>query len=174
VAVEIERRFRVEGRPWEGCPSERIVQAYVAVEEGRAVRVRRRGAGATLTIKGPPQGTSRAEFEIPIAPELADEIATALALPGRISKTRYLREHGGHTWEIDVFDAPNDGLVIAEVELAAEGEVVDLPAWVRGEVTDDPRFTNAWLARHPWSTWDAAARATGLDDGEGTDPAGAR
>lgn len=154
MAWEIERRFLVRGRPWEGLVGERILQAYIAETDGRTVRVRRRGPGATVTVKGPTTGATRAEFEIPIAPELADEMIAVLAPPGRITKIRYELVIGPHTWEIDVYDGLNEGLVVAEVELSSESEHVDLPDWVTTEVTHDGRYTNAALAARPWCQWD--------------------
>jgi CYTH domain-containing protein len=33
---------------------------------------------------------------------------------------------------------------------------VPLPPWIGKEVTSDPRYYNAYLARHPFTTWPAA------------------
>ena len=60
---------------------------------------------------------------------------------------------GSHTWEIDVFEGDNEGLVIAEVELESEDEPFDVPEWIGAEVTDDPRYFNANLVANPFSRW---------------------
>ena len=70
-----------------------------------------------------------------------------------VEKTRYLQEFEGKVWEIDVFETANKGLVLAEVELQDEKEQIVLPEWVAKEVSHDKRYFNAWLARHPYSTW---------------------
>lgn len=56
---------------------------------------------------------------------------------------------GGLVCEVDVFAGKLAGLVLAEVELADESTPNRLPDWlpVEREVTDDPSYTNAALAR---------------------------
>ena len=88
---------------------------------------------------------------IPVAD--AGDILRSLCEGYTIDKVRYLVEHGGHTWEVDVFAGDNAGLVIAEVELASEDEAVSLPDWVGAEVTGDPRYYNASLVNNPYCTW---------------------
>ena len=50
---------------------------------------------------------------------------------------------------IDVFEAENAGLVVAEVELSHPDEPVTLPPWVGEEVTFDPRYRNSALVNAP-------------------------
>jgi adenylate cyclase len=64
----------------------------------------------------------------------------------RLDKTRHDVPHGGLVWEVDVFEGPLAGLVIAEVELPHPGHPLDLPSWAGREVTEDPRYANAALA----------------------------
>lgn len=47
----------------------------------------------------------------------------------------------------------NEGLIIAEVELASEDQELRKPHWVGNEITDDSRFYNANLVAHPYSEW---------------------
>lgn len=70
-----------------------------------------------------------------------------------IEKTRYMIEHHGMTWELDVFSGANEGLVMAEIELESEEQEFDLPEWAGEEVSGDPRYYNAHLARHPFKKW---------------------
>ena len=43
-----------------------------------------------------------------------------------IEKVRYtLTLAGAHTWEVDVFEGDNAGLVVAEIELGSEDEAFD-------------------------------------------------
>ncbi len=157
MAIETERKFLVEG-DWkkEVRSSVDMVQAYISSASGRTVRVRIAGERAFLTIKGPSgtDGLSRFEWEKEISVQDARELLT-IAEPGRIEKTRHLvpNTDGAHTWEIDEFHGDNEGLVIAEIELSAEDEPFDRPAWLGAEVTGDRRYYNASLSRKPFSTW---------------------
>jgi CYTH domain-containing protein len=65
--------------------------------------------------------------------------------------------HGGLEWEVDVFEGENAGLVVAEVELESERQSIDLPDWVGLEVTHDPRYLNANLAKAPFTRWSLTA-----------------
>ena len=50
-------------------------------------------------------------------------------------------------FEVDVFSGKLQGLIIAEVELSAAGDQLDLPTWIGKEVTGDPRYYNSNLAK---------------------------
>jgi adenylate cyclase len=43
--------------------------------------------------------------------------------------------------------------VLAEIELAREDEPFERPPWLGPEVSEDPRYFNASLARHPYREW---------------------
>jgi len=70
-----------------------------------------------------------------------------------IEKTRFVVEHDGRDWEIDVFEGDNAGLVVAEIELESAGDEFVLPAWVGEDVSDDVRYYNQRLVDHPYSSW---------------------
>jgi len=153
MAAEIERKFLVDTAVWtprdKGTP---YTQGYLSSAKERTVRVRREGERAVLTVKGPTRGVVRAEFEYPIP--LADAVAMfELCEKPLIEKVRHAEQHGGRTWEIDVFGGDNTGLVVAEVELAGENDHVDVPAWAIREVSDDPRYFNANLVANPYTSW---------------------
>ena len=57
--------------------------------------------------------------------------------------------HDVFTWEVDVFEGRNAGLVIAEVELSYPNQLVALPAWVGREITADERYGNSTIAVRP-------------------------
>jgi CYTH domain-containing protein len=76
-----------------------------------------------------------------------------LCEPGLIDKTRYLVKSGRHTFEVDEFYGENQGLVMAEVELAAEDEPYLAPDFIGQEVTGDVRYYNSYLKAHPFSQW---------------------
>ena len=152
---EIERKFLVAG-DFRGEVSgvSRIRQAFLSSAPGRTVRVRVRDDQGYLTVKGPAQGLSRFEWEKEI-PAGEAELLLRLCEPGMIDKTRYLvpSADGLHTWEVDEFHGENEGLVVAEIELSAEDEAFERPAWLGPEVTGDRRYYNSSLIRHPYKDW---------------------
>ena len=157
MAQEIERKFLVCGDfKTEAYRSTRIIQGYLSSQPGRIVRVRVKGNKGYITIKGRTNatGVSRFEWEKEIA---VDEALSLLELaePGIIDKTRYLVKNTDdrHVWEVDEFHGDNEGLVMAEIELAAEDEPFDRPNWLGKEVTGDPRYYNSMLKEHPFKSW---------------------
>ena len=71
-----------------------------------------------------------------------------------IEKTRFVVEHDGRVWEIDVFEGDNAGLVVAEIELESEDDdEFSLPAWAGEDVSGDVRYYNQRLVEHPYSSW---------------------
>ena len=106
-----------------------------------------------LTVKGITRGNSRLEFEYPIPVADADQLLDELCEKPLIEKTRHLRQVGDMTWEIDEFHGDNEGLVVAEIELAHEDQRFDIPTWVGQEVSGDPRYYNSNLASHPYTSW---------------------
>lgn len=153
MAIEIERKFLVEGDAWrEGAKPSRIVQGFLSRDPERIVRVRRQDDEAFLTVKGKGSGIARVEVEVAVPVEEARQLL-ALCLPPLIEKTRHLVTWAGHLWEIDEFHGENDGLVVAEVELAAEDESFDRPPWLGREVSEDFRYSNASLSERPWRDW---------------------
>ncbi len=51
----------------------------------------------------------------------------------QIEKIRYHVPVGAHTWEVDVFAGDNEGLIVAEVELADEEESFEQPYGLAGK-----------------------------------------
>lgn len=154
MGVEIERKFLVdETLLLELTNGYTIKQGYIQTVDHTTVRIRIRDKEAFLTIKGKSQGATRLEFEFPIPLSDAQEMLTNLCHASLIEKTRYLVEHEGHTWEVDVFEGSNKGLIVAEIELEREDEAFSLPKWARKEVTDDVRYFNANLVERPYTVW---------------------
>jgi CYTH domain-containing protein len=144
--MEIERKWVLEAPP-DGLPSgERVEQGYVALDDHAEVRVRRKGAEHTLTIKSEP-GLTRVEEELAID---AERFASLWALTEgrRVVKTRHNVALGELTAEVDVYEGDLGGLVTAEVEFPSEeaSRAFDPPEWLRREVTGDPRYANRTLA----------------------------
>ncbi len=154
MAQEIERKFLVDlAELGELEGGRRIKQGYIPTTDGTEVRVRLKGPKAFLTLKGKKQGATRLEFEYGIPTDDAEKILIELYTGPVIDKTRYKIEHGGHTWELDVFHGDNHGLVMVEVELESEDVELDLPSWTTEEVTHDDRYYNANLLKSPFKTW---------------------
>lgn len=154
MAIEIERKFLVVGDAWCQGPGTLFRQGYLNRDKQRTVRVRIAGEQAFLTIKGVTQGATRAEFKYPVP---LDDAAQLLALCDgpTVEKFRRVVLFEGFAWEVDEFLGHNAGLVVAEIELAAEDQVFARPAWVGREVTEDARYYNSSLATHPYCDWQA-------------------
>jgi adenylate cyclase len=115
------------------------------------------GRRAWLTLKAAAGGIARHEFEYPIPPEDAEAL---LALtPHRLRKCRHGLDLPGGDWVLDVFEAPNAPLVLAEVELATPDQPLVVPPWCVREVSERRDLSNAGLARHPYGAWDEGVRA---------------
>jgi len=160
MGTEIERKFLVRGDAWRAAAKgESYRQGYLSTDPDRTVRVRVVGDRGYLTVKGRSEGPARAEFEYPIPVGDAHALLERLCLQPLIEKVRYRVEHAGRIWEVDEFAGENQGLVLAEVELTDPAESVDVPAWAGEEVTDDPRYYNANLAREPFTRWSGGPSA---------------
>jgi len=154
MAKEIERKFLVKDDTWRGQDvGKRYRQGYLSTVKERTVRVRTVGDKGFITVKGITVGATRAEYEYAIPLADANEILDKLCERPLIEKTRYCIPQGALLWEIDEFEGENRGLVMAEIELKDEKQIVALPGWTGQEVTGDPRYFNANLVAHPFSTW---------------------
>ena len=153
MGTEIERKFLVFGEQWREYECVECRQGYVSADGQRTVRVRVGGQRAFLTVKGATRGATRLEFEYEIPLTDAEEMLVQLCQGPLIEKQRYRIPGGNVTWEVDEFSGANAGLVLAEVELQFEEQPVELPSWIGKEVTDDHRYYNAHLVRHPYQSW---------------------
>jgi len=182
VALEIERRFLVVGEGWRqhSLWARSLRQGYlVAVAQGLTVRVRTSsplrepgmpqaaGAGgsapeAFLTIKAPAvagfsgPALCRLEFEYPIPLHDAQELLGLAA--ASLSKRRHGLNLTGGDWVLDVFEAENAPLVVAEVELEDPAQPVTPPPWCGLELTGRHELSNASLAARPLALWSEAER----------------
>jgi len=123
---------------------------------------------AWLTLKAaPPQSTpgseripgqalSRLEFEYAIP--VADAQALLQLAPHQLSKCRYGLDLAGGDWVLDVFEAENAPLVVAEVELQDPNQPVTLPPWCGLELTGRHELSNAALAARPLALWSESER----------------
>ncbi|MFO7842036.1 MAG: CYTH domain-containing protein [Fidelibacterota bacterium] len=151
---EIERKFLVKGDRFKtGAKRIHARQGYLLYEGNGNARVRIEDHRAFLTIKKNISGISRWEFEYSVPVKDAEFMLNELCGGRIVVKDRYLVKYAGLLWEVDVFSGENAGLIIAEVELETEDQHIEKPPWAGEEVTRDPRYLNANLAKHPFSKW---------------------
>ena len=164
LPMEIERKYLLHGLPPQAAmaPAVRIEQGWLP---GTVLRERLR---RTISMGGTSQCTrtiklgqpgARIEVEEPTDPALFDAL-WPLTIDARIRKRRHLVREGTVLWEVDVF--LDRDLVLAEVELESTAQHVQIPEWltpfVVREVTHDPAYLNAVMARRDVSTPDRTAR----------------
>jgi len=154
--VEIERKFLVDSMAFKDAAHTKhhIAQGYLNSDPERTVRIRIKGESGFLTIKGKGNetGMTRLEWETELSLIEARPLL-AICEEGVIDKIRYEVKSGKHIFEVDEFFGENEGLVIAEIELRSEGEAFKKPDWLGKEVTDDYRYYNAYLSKHPYASW---------------------
>ena len=152
MAKEIERKFLVKDDTWRDVKGVKYRQGYLSSVKERTVRVRTMEDKGYLTIKGIAVGATRMEFEYEIPRKDADILLGICEQP-LIEKNRYTIAHDDFVWEVDEFFGDNSGLIVAEVELASEGQEFPRPDWVGQEVTGDCRYFNSNLIKNPYMHW---------------------
>lgn len=160
MAVEVERKFLVVGEEWRELvvSSQFFAQGYLAAGENCLLRVRVGEQTAWLTLKGRDQVNpefsegvlQRAEFEYQIPVADAREMLAQMAYAS-LEKTRFFLQSERFTWTVDVFSGRYAGLVLLEIEGDAVAELTadQLPQWVGEEVSTNPYYANANLAKLP-------------------------
>lgn len=155
MATEIERKFLLKNSSWKEMADEgtQYTQGYLVGSKHASVRVRIQGKQAFLNIKSATIDITRQEFEYEIPLDDATEMLETLCEKPLIDKVRYHIKNENHIWEIDVFDADNEGLIVAEIELKDKDENFIKPDWLGNEVSDDDRYYNVCLVKHPFKDW---------------------
>lgn len=157
MATEIERKkflLRKEDAAQRVMSSDRsffLNQGYLDEKGITRVRTMRDTSdGETsgfLTIKGRGK-LVRSEFEYEIPVEDAEELLAMCK--ASLEKTQHLyRLDSQSVAEIDIFKSSLAGLYLVEVEFETEEQANAFvpPPWFGSEVTKDPRYTNANLAK---------------------------
>jgi adenylate cyclase len=155
MGVEIERKFLVHHDKWAALAKPKglvIRQGYMLKDAAKTIRVRIKDEESFITIKGKTKGISRSEYEYGIPLKDGLELLEAFC-EAVVEKQRYCISYAGKLWEVDVFEGENQGLIVAEIELADEAETFDLPRWVSTEVTSDARYYNSNLSVNPYKNW---------------------
>lgn len=144
--MEIERKFTVKELPDLSNYNFHVMeQGYL--NTAPVVRVRKEDDEYYLTYKG--KGLlAREEYNLPLNKEayyhLVEKSDGII-----IRKKRYLIPFGKYTIELDVFDAPYDNLIIAEVEFDSEQEAIAFqpPEWFDEDVTMVRKYHNSYLSQ---------------------------
>ncbi len=146
--MEIERKFLIQKLPedLEKFPFHTLEQAYLCTEP--VVRVRRSDEEYTLTYKS--KGLmSREEYNLPLTAESYEHLK-AKADGNVICKRRYLIPlDAALTIELDIFEPPFQGLILAEVEFPTEEAARAFlpPDWFGEEVTWSTEYHNSVLSQ---------------------------
>ena len=144
--MEIERKFTVRELPDLSKYDFHIMeQGYLNTDP--VVRVRKEDETYYLTYKG--KGLlAREEYNLSLNREayyhLVEKSDGII-----IRKKRYLIPFEKYTIELDVFEAPYENLIIAEVEFDSEEEATNFqpPEWFSEDVTMDRRYHNSNLSQ---------------------------
>ena len=154
MGLEIERKFLVKDDSWRSqAKGTKYRQGYLNRDKERTVRVRTIQGKGFLAVKGMTKEGTRVEYEYQIPLADAETLLQEICEKPLIEKNRYKITIGGITWEVDEFFGENEGLIVAEVELDNKAQVFDKPVWIGEEVTEDPRYFNSNLIKHPHSKW---------------------
>lgn len=154
MGIEIERKFLVVDDSWQKqvVSEMKMRQGYLSNQGTTSVRVRISDDKAHLNIKSGGLTVKRLEYEYEIPLVDAEELLDTL-VGGLVEKTRYKVKCGDHIWDLDIFEGDNAGLEMAEVELATEDELFEMPDWAGKEVSGDPRYYNVNLIGNPYKNW---------------------
>ncbi len=155
MPIEIERKFLIVNDDWReqvDC-SHRIRQGYMGQVGKASVRIRIQGEIANINIKSASLSMTRSEYEYEIPLNEAEEMLDQLCNQPQVNKTRFIINQPPHKWEIDEFYGDNEGLLVAEIELNSEDESFEKPQWLGEEVTQDARYYNVNLIKHPYKNW---------------------
>lgn len=174
MGVEIEKKFTVKELPdnLDSFPYHEIEQGYLNVHP--AIRVRRQDDTYYMTYKSSKESENtgnigQTEYNMPLDKASYEHLA-AKADGNVIRKTRYLipinedafspgflRENpeleemikkGNIKIELDVFKAPFEGTIVAEVEFPTEeaARCYNPAAWFLEDVTADPKYRNSYMS----------------------------
>ena len=144
--MEIERKYLIKNLPFtlNEYSFHKIEQAYLNTDP--VIRIRKQDDDYIFTYKG--RGLMvREEYNLPLNEQAyyhLREKADGIIL----SKTRYLIPFKTYTIELDIFDAPYEGLILAEVEFPDESSANSFtaPDWFGEDVTFSKIYHNSTLS----------------------------
>ena len=153
MTEEIERKFLVDANKLpELSNPKKIKQGYLVIDPQVRVRIVD-DQKAYITLKFPSDIAEivRKEFEYEIPLEEGKELYKQCK--ATLEKARYNLDIEGKTWEIDVLEGRNKGLVVAEIVLNNITEEFEAPEFIVEEVSLDMLYTNVSLATYPFQDW---------------------
>lgn len=148
--MEIERKFLINKQ---NLPTDLFQYPCLKIEQGYlctnpVVRIRRQDDSYFLTYKSKGM-LAREEYNLPLTKEAYEHLKPKT--DGIfISKLRYvIPEKEGLCIELDVFGAPYEGLLLAEVEFPSEeaAHSYEPPAWFGEDVTYCSKYHNSTLSK---------------------------
>ena len=154
--IEIEKKYTIHYLPkgFEKYPCRHIVQGYLCVDP--VLRVRQDNDEYYITYKG--KGFEiREEYNLPLSSS-AFQTLLPKSDGNIISKNRYCIPYSytstaktteNVTIELDIFEAPFDSLIFAEVEFESKKQADEFipPEWFKNDVTSDKQYSNSHLSR---------------------------
>ena len=148
--MEIERKYLLHELPdnLEQYPHRRIEQGYLCTAP--VVRIRKQDDSYWLTYKGSGMMV-REEYNLPLTEDAYRHLKSKI-VGILLSKTRYLLPCSDSLIiELDVFDAPYEGLWLAEVEFPDEAAAnrFQPPEWFGEDVTFSGKYHNSTLSKYP-------------------------
>ena len=156
---QLERKFLIEYpdiealRRLPSCRKVKIAQTYLLSQNDEEVRIRQRGVDGnyifTETKKKTISGLKRLSWERRLsAEEYLERLQEADPTRRTIQKERYCLADGNQYFEIDIFPFWKDRAIL-EIELSDPEEEIRFPKMLKiiREVTDDPAYKNAALAK---------------------------
>jgi adenylate cyclase len=148
---EIERKFLLKDNfkisELKFLEKHEIIQGYLREDINLRVRINKKDSlkeESTLTYKVG-TGLVRDEYEVEIPLKMAKELLSKSLY--KIEKIRHLYiDKDKNLWELDYF--PNKNLWLAEIELSSRNKKIELPDFIKKEVTGDKKYYNDYLAKN--------------------------
>lgn len=142
---EIERRFlikKLSDKFPSDSPKKFIKQGYFGTEPNSSFRIRiKDDVCAELTIKKG-KGIKRKES----SPQVVDILFGQELFLSSAHKIQKVRYNIGR-WEVDFFESPLTGIIIAEIEMKSEDEKIKMPDWMVEYTEVTYSITSHYLAR---------------------------
>jgi len=152
--LEIERRFLIKNNKWRKYIINQvlIVQGYLnSNNDGWIVRLRSENKQFKLTLKKHIIQSTSLEFDYEINSNEGKQILSNIK--DKIEKERFYLKINEKNWIVDIFQAKNKPLEIAEIELESEQEKIIIPDFISKEITGIKMFSNYQLSINPFSSW---------------------
>lgn len=143
MVIELERTFLIKKIP-EGlkdCKHKEIIDIYIPKSDPHPkIRIRKNGDNYEITKKQPISKDDFSQHEEQTIELTKEEFESLNKLEGkRVHKQRYYYKYKGHTAEIDVFQEPLKGLIVADFEFDSveEKDSFEKPDFCSADITHE-------------------------------------